>query len=191
MVHDEHVESDEEVVPERENMAADDVELEDVESRSTDTIRNLKEKLKACEKEKSDYLEALQRAKADFLNSKRRNEEQLKRDTDRAANAFIEKLLPLCDSFDGAMGNAEAWDGADEAWKTGIKAIRAQLDSILVSYGVERIGERGEHFDPSRHEALQMKEGTGEPPDTVHEVLQPGYMRGTELLRPAKVILNH
>jgi len=172
-----------------ESVHEDDVEIEELESRSEDKLKKLKAKLRQCEKEKASHLEEFQRAKADFLNSKKRLAEQLDKDTERVANNFIEKLLPLCDSFDMAMSDTKSWKKCDESWRSGIEAIYTQLDSILRSYDVEKIGEKGEMFDPNKHEAVSTAE-SDETQEIIIEVLQSGYKRGEHLIRPAKVILS-
>jgi len=121
----------------------EDVEIEDLETQEDNKVKKLINKLKICESEKSKHLDALQRAKADFLNSKKRNKEQLQRETVRASSSFVKKLLPLCDSFDMAMSDEESWNASNENWQSGIEAIHNQLNSILKSYDVEKSRRRG------------------------------------------------
>lgn len=180
----------EEFVTETDEAQGEDVEIEDIEEGESDKIKKLREKLKACQKEKNEHLESLQAAKADFLNSKRRLQEQLERDVERTTNTFISKLLPLCDSFDSAMADKEAWERGDASWRNGIEAILAQLNTILKSYNVERVGEPGEAFDPNKHEAVSSQESSEHDPDTILKVMQSGYIRNNELIRPAKVIIS-
>jgi molecular chaperone GrpE len=47
----------------------------------------------------------------------------------------------------------------------------------------------GEAFDPARHDAIGSRSGTEAPAGTVVEVLQPGYGRGDQQLRPALVVV--
>ncbi len=167
----------------------DEPALEHIEELGQDKLKALREKLKVCESEKMQYLEDLQRAKAEFLNSKKRVEDQRIQDKERAVETQIEKLLPLCDSFDMAMQNTEAWEAIDANWRSGIEGIYTQLISILDSYGVTKHSEINEAFDPEKHEAVGTKDSDQET-DTVTEVLQAGYSRNGNNIRVAKVILS-
>lgn len=169
---------------------ADEPELEDVEEYSDRKLKKLRDKLKECEAEKMRHLEDLQRTKADFLNSKRRLEEQLERDRIRIKNQYIETLLPLCDSFDMAMGD-QSWSECDPKWREGIERIHAQLSSILRTHNVEPFGEVGDAFDPLMHEAVSNAPGATENDiDTVVSVLQKGYRLNGAIIRPAKVTVG-
>lgn len=175
--------------------AAIDEELEDIEENSEQKIKELRNKLKACEKEKSEHLENLQRAKADFLNGKRRLEEERLRDKERAITAQIEKLIPLCDSFHMAMSDVKAWEAIDATWRKGIESIKNQLDAILTSYGVVEIHPQGETFDPNLHEAMtNVPTQNKDEHHKVMQVIQNGFIRkmgdATELIRPARVTVG-
>jgi molecular chaperone GrpE len=175
--------------------AAIDEELEDIEENSEQKIKELRNKLKACEKEKSEHLENLQRAKADFLNGKRRLEEERLRDKERAITAQIEKLIPLCDSFHMAMSDVKAWEAIDATWRKGIESIKNQLDAILTSYGVVEVHPQGETFDPNLHEAMtNVPTQNKDEHHKVMQVIQNGFIRkmgdSTELIRPARVTVG-
>jgi molecular chaperone GrpE len=174
-----------------ENSLAAEIELEDVEELEEHKIKVLREKLKACEKEKSEHMETLQRTKADFLNSKRRLDEQFQRDTERIALQYIEKLLPLCDSFNMAMADENAWNATDEKWRTGIEAIYAQLQTILAQSDVTEIREIGVAFDPHLHEAVSNElVDNVKKVDTIISILQRGYRQGDIVIRPARVTVG-
>ncbi|MCD5381781.1 MAG: nucleotide exchange factor GrpE [Candidatus Pacebacteria bacterium] len=182
---------EEEFIPETEDQAPPELELEEEEAQSGDKMKALREKLKVCEEEKMQHLENLQRTKADFLNSKKRLEEQLSRDTERITEGFIQDLLPLCDSFTMAMANKEAWEAVDKNWRVGVEGIHAQLKNILTMHGVTEIHPEGEVFDPERHEAMKIEENADAPKDTVLKVIQYGYERNGTIIRPAKVIISN
>lgn len=182
----EHPEETIELEPET---ATDDIELEEVESKSDDKIATLRKKLAACDTEKKDLLEELQRTKAEFLNAKKRLEDQAKAQTERATDDFIVRLLPLCDSFSMAMSNKDVWESVDENWRKGIEAINNQLQTLLNSYDVAALDPTGDQFDPEKHEALGTEENEAES-ETVIKTIQFGYERNGHIIRPAKVILS-
>lgn len=169
----------------------EETELIEEEANAEDRIKKLRSELKACREERQKTLDDLQRAKAEYLNARKRIEGERARDIERAENAFIERLLPLCDSFHSAMSDEKMWQSVDESWRRGVERISEQLQTLLASYGVTVLDPTGSHFDPKRHEAVSTSEAAnGVPPDTVTEVVQLGYERGGTLIRPAKVIIS-
>jgi molecular chaperone GrpE len=48
----------------------------------------------------------------------------------------------------------------------------------------------GQPFDPNKHQAIQtVPAGAGQEPNTVAQVVQPGFMIHDRVLRPAAVIV--
>ena len=133
-----------------------DPEIEEIEENLAEALKKSKERLSECQKERQEYLDGWQRAKADYLNSKRRLEAEREQDAQRQAAHFIEKLLPLCDSFDRAL--ADLQKDNDKNWRDGIEQIYNQLAAIVHSYGVEAIEPRGDVFDPHFHEAISVEQ---------------------------------
>lgn len=167
-----------------------DTELIEEEATANDTVKKLRSQLKTCREEKQKALEDLQRAKAEYLNARKRIEEERSRDIKRAENTFIERLLPLCDSFHSAMSDKKTWQGVDESWRKGVESIYAQLQSLLESYNVSVVDPLGETFDPERQEAVSTSDEADAATDTVTQVVQLGYERDGTLIRPAKVIIS-
>ncbi len=175
-----------------EDSGFEDVELEDVEEKGSDKLKQLREKLKAAEADKMKAMEDLQRAKAEFLNAKRRLEEEKVHDRLRTKMSCAADLLPLCDSFQMAMSDTEVWEKADKAWRSGMEGINMQLMQLLQSYGVQEIKAEGETFDPMRHEAVGTETvDEKKKQDIVLTVVQNGYEiksgDKTEIIRPARV----
>jgi molecular chaperone GrpE len=171
-------------------------DLADVEAREVDIIKSLRDKLKVCDQEKREILEETQRVKADFLNARKRLEEERLKDRERSIIGHIERLLPLCDSFQMAMADKESWDKADANWRKGVEGIYSQLQSILNSYNVKILNPVGQAFDPYKHEALSNVATDDEKQhDKIMTVIQMGYEMqrndGTfEQIRPARVAIG-
>lgn len=169
----------------------EDTELEDEELLSKDKLKSLRDKLKLSEEERKKCQDDLQRTKADFLNSRKRLEEQLARDKERATDKLIVELLTLADSFDMAMLDKELWGAMDTRLKTGIEAIQAKLSSILVGNNITAISPEGEMFDPNEHEAVSNSPVTDDGDvDKIIAVLQRGYKRNDDIIRPARVVVG-
>lgn len=128
-------------------------------------------------------LSDLQRLQAEYVNYKKRVDRD--RDVIRATavGGVVESLLPVLDDIHMARQAGDLASGP-------FAAIADKLESVLSRYGVERLGEAGQEFDPNVHEALMHIEA--ELPDdatttTVVQVLQPGYRIGERLVRAARV----
>lgn len=167
-------------------------ELIDLEEGGDKKNKKLKEKLVLCEEEKKKILDDFQRSRADFLNAKKRLENERAKDKVRFKKEHVMELLPLCDSFQMAMLNTEAWEKADKSWRTGVEGIYNQLMQLLEQYQVKAFDPQGEPFNPHKHEAVGMETVEDEAlNDAVISVIQRGYEMKDgdtiEILRPARV----
>jgi len=172
----------------------DDISIEDEhEERSSLTpasTKKLRDKLKQCTEEKQEYLDGWQRAKADLINQNKNFDDRQKSLKNLIQNDFLFSLLPAFDSFDMAF-RGEAWERVDDTWKKGVEYIHQQFVKALGEHGVEAYSPAGEQFDPRLHDSLEIRETDNEDEDnTIVEVVQQGYRRGDEVLRPAKVIVT-
>ncbi|MEY2665061.1 MAG: hypothetical protein RLZZ480_166 [Candidatus Parcubacteria bacterium] len=191
MVNDKDFEDEIEITDE-DHHELEDIELSDEEATGAQKMKQLRQKLAACDEEKRQIMEDAAREKADFMNARKRLEAERAIDKVRHTKKHIEALLPLCDSFEMARANKEAWEKADETWRKGIEGIHTQLQKLVESYGVSVIDPVGQSFDPYKHEAIGMSPVDDE---SLHEkvivVLQKGYEIKVddkmEVIRPARV----
>ncbi|HEU5114624.1 MAG TPA: nucleotide exchange factor GrpE [Candidatus Paceibacterota bacterium] len=160
--------------------------MKEDEKKTQDTSSEI-EKIKA---ERDEYLQGWQRAKADFLNAKKRMEDTMKDFRVMANEGLIEELLPVLSSFEMAWSNKAAWEKADRNWRMGVEHIYAQLKGVLTANGLKEIDPLGQKFDHNLHEAVSHEETEDEKKvGTVSKVMEKGYMLGTKLIRPAKVVV--
>ena len=66
---------------------------------------------------------------------------------------------------------------------------RARAAKVLEKHGVEKFDPLGEKFDPNLHQAMFEMPDPSRPAGTVAQVVQPGYMIGERVLRPALVAI--
>jgi len=171
----------------------DDVEFVDsdeegLEKGTMTKLKTLQEKIRELEKEKQEYLDGWQRARADYANLQKATDEDRKRMRTLIEENLIEELLPTVDSFLMAMGNKEAWEKVDPAWRTGVEYIYSQLMNTLESHNLKLFGETGEIFDPAKHEAVGEEATEDAKLDhTIAKVNQKGFLLGDSILRPARV----
>jgi molecular chaperone GrpE len=159
----------------------------------SDKTKKIKIELKACQAERSEYLDGWQRAKADYLNLKKENEENKHEISKWAKEGVLTDLFTLADSFEIAFGNKEAWEQAPENWRKGIEYIYSQLQTILRDHGVEEISPKiGDKFNPSEQEpAATIEASTEEEDDEIVEVIKKGYRLHKKIVRPASVKVKH
>lgn len=191
-----HTEKDEKIANEESLDTAEDTtyidpvsfeDEEDLESPAL-ALKKLREKLKACEKEKKEYLDGWQRMRADVANIRKDEETRRGEMIKFAAEGLVDDLIPVLDSFSMAFGNKEAWEKVDENWRKGVEYIYAQMYSVLESRGLTEIGKVGEKVDPRIHVAIEEIPAPSEKEaDTVSEVIQKGYRLHSKVIRPAKV----
>lgn len=193
MVHEKDIHDDFDVEENQEiDTEAMDIDLETEDESLKDKIKSLRAKLAEYESEKQNLQDDLQRTRADFLNSKRRLEEQFIRDKERATDKILSELLTLVDSFDTAMVDKALWETIDARWRVGVEAIHTKLLSIFKSNNVHPFDPVGEAFNPEEHEAVSSAPVTdASKAETVIAVLQKGFKRNNEIIRPAKVVVGH
>jgi molecular chaperone GrpE len=129
------------------------------------------------------YLADLQRLQAEYVNYKRRVDRDRELIRTTAVGSVVEALLPVLDDIHMARQAGDLVEGP-------FAAISDKLESILGKYGVERLGEAGQEFDPTVHEALMHVEAElpeGASGTTVVQVIQPGYRIGERVVRAARV----
>lgn len=149
------------------DMEEGDLELSEMEAQ-------LLEDMDRLQSERNDYLDQLLRTRADFDNYRKRVLKQQSEHEQRAAEALVEKLLDVLDTFDLARAHGQ-----------GYEQVHDRLMTILGKEGLERIDPAGEEFDPNEADAVAHEDGDGGP--VVAEVLRPGYRWKGRVLRPAMV----
>ncbi len=161
------------------------------EENQINTIKKLREKLKATELEKQEYLSGWQRAKADFVNLRKQDEEDKQRTLKFAKESLILDIIPTLDSFELAFGNKDSWEKVDKEWRQGMESLYQKLTNTLNYHGVSKNDSVGKKFDPNRHEAMQtVAVNEKEKDNVVISVLQAGYELEGKVIRPARVVVG-
>jgi molecular chaperone GrpE len=164
----------------REEVGMSEEELDATESRVDAKATKLKKELDTAKAERQEYMDGWQRAKADYVNAVKRFEEEKRGAVARGVTKSAEAFLPAMDS----LARAEAAGDIPEAFQ----GIAKQLHDAAKSLGLVQFGAVGDAFDHNIHEALgQDAAASKEEDDTVSAVLQPGWMAGESVVRPAKV----
>jgi molecular chaperone GrpE len=126
------------------------------------------------------------RALADLDNMRKRCARDIERARSEERARAAGEWLPVLDNLDLALAHADA-DPA--VIIDGVRAVRDQAAGVLQRLGFPRRDDMGTVFDPSRHDAVGSRAGTGAQAGTVVEVLRPAYGEGDHQLRPAQVVV--
>jgi molecular chaperone GrpE len=160
---------------------ADQAILEDLEA--------LRARASSAEQQRDEFLNLLQRTRADFENYQKRVLRDQAQERRYAAGPLAADLLPVLDNLDRAL---EAARKANEQGPLvqGIALVQTQLRDVLRRHGVTPIEALGKPFDPNLHQALLQQPSADQPPDTVAQVLEEGFLIHDRVLRPAKVAVS-
>jgi molecular chaperone GrpE len=149
----------------------------------------LRQRTAALEQERDEFRALLQRTRADFENYQKRTQRDLAQERRYWHGALASDLLPILDNFERAV------DSAKQAGETGplvqgVALVQSQLLDLLRRHGVTRIEAQGQPFDPNLHQAVMQRPSQEQPPSTVLQVLEQGYMIHERVLRPARVVVS-
>jgi molecular chaperone GrpE len=138
----------------------------------------------------AEMKDKLLRSLAESENVRKRAQREREDAGKYAASAFAKDMLDVADNLRRALSSAPdegQWDELSRNLLTGVAATERELQAAFERHGIRRIEPRGERFDHNFHQAMYEVENTGQPPGTIIEVLQPGYIIHDRLLRPALV----
>jgi molecular chaperone GrpE len=151
-------------------------------------LESLRMQLRAAEQARDDYLKLARQIQADFVDYQKRNARDLATERRYAQIPLAADLLPVLDNLERALDAAQK-AGDNGPLAQGVAMVQTQLLDILRRHGVSRLEAAGQPFDAEFHKAVMQQPTTEQPPQTVLQVLEPGYMFHERLLRPASVIV--
>jgi molecular chaperone GrpE len=132
----------------------------------------------------AEYRDRAARAEAELKNFRTRVERDRASNREAVIAEVIRTLLPAIDDLDRAEAHGDlAEDGP-------LAIVAQKLRGGFEKYGLTRVGEKGEVFDPKLHEALVQLPSPDVTVNTVADVIEPGYALGERLIRAAKVAVS-
>jgi len=123
------------------------------------------------------------RAQAELVNFRTRVERDRLANREAVIAEVIRSLLPAIDDLSRAEKHGDL-EGSPLA------LVANKLRATFERYGVREVGESGEPFDPSLHEAVIQIPTADVTVNTVADVLETGYALGERLIRAAKVTVS-
>ena len=107
--------------------------------------------------------------------------------------SFARDILAVADNMDRALGalDAELRETANAGRQVAARrrgTHRARADNALEKHEVTKFEpQKGERFDPNLHQAMYKVPDPSLSVGTIAQIVQPGYMIGERMLRPALV----
>ncbi|GAA3846680.1 nucleotide exchange factor GrpE [Saccharothrix violaceirubra] len=135
----------------------------------------------------AEFEDRWRRTAADLDNVRKRHAAELRRATEAERARVAAAWLPVLDNLELALAHAEA---DPSGIVQGVHAIREQAVGLLAGLGYPRDDETGVRFDPNRHEVVAVVEDPATEPNTVTQVVRPGYGTDRHQLRPTAVAVS-
>jgi molecular chaperone GrpE len=140
----------------------------------------------------AEFKDRLLRTLAEMENLRKRTEREVTDARLYGVSSFARDILGVADNMRRALDavSPELRSSAEAGVKAlidGVELTERELQKALEKNGVRRFSPRGEKFDPNVHQAMYEVPNASVPAGSVVEVVQPGYMLGERVLRPALV----
>jgi molecular chaperone GrpE len=146
----------------------------------------------ALDRENAELKDRLLRTLAEMENLRKRTEREIADSRLYGVTSFARDVVVVADNMRRALETAAPELRASA--KTGVKALvdgveltERELLKALEKNGVRQFSPQGEKFDPNLHQAMFEVPDAALPAGSIVQVVQPGYMIGERVLRPALV----
>jgi molecular chaperone GrpE len=146
----------------------------------------------ALEREYGEMKDRLLRTLAEMENLRKRTEREIADSRLYSVTSFARDVLVVADNIRRALEAVtpelrNAVESGVKALVDGIELTERELLKALEKNGVRQFTPQGEKFDPNLHQAMFEIPDAAVPAGSVVQVVQPGYMIGDRVLRPALV----
>ena len=140
----------------------------------------------------TELRDRLLRSLAEMENLRKRTEREVAESRLYSVSSFARDVLVAADNMRRALEAVapELRTNADagvKAFIDGVELTERELVKALEKNGVRQFTPQGEKFDPNLHQAMFEVPDATVPAGSVVQVMQPGYMIGERVLRPALV----
>jgi molecular chaperone GrpE len=146
----------------------------------------------ALEREHAEMRDRLLRSLAEMENLRKRTEREVADARLYGVSTFARDILNVADNMRRALDaappelRASAQAGV-KALVEGVELTERELLKVLEKNGVRQFTPEREKFDPNIHQAMFEVPDASVPAGSIVQVVQPGYMIGERVLRPALV----
>ena len=166
--------------PEEKASRSDKKKQKKADAQIAELEKQLEESKAELAAEKDKYMRMI----AEYDNYRRRTAKEKDGIYADAYADALKGILPILDNLERAVGVSEA-----EALQKGLSMTLKGAEDALAKMGVTAFGEKGETFDPEKHNAVMHIEDEEHGEGEITEVYQKGYAKGDRILRFAMVIV--
>lgn len=154
-------------------------------------VQELALNIDKVEDEKLVLTNQLKKALADYHNLADSSEKRMGIMLFQSRKRLCDSIIPTLDSLSMAIKSSKdlKLDEQAQAWMSGTDSLFSSLNKSLEEFGLKQyIPERGDKFDPNIHEAVTTIEqgNSGE----IYDLIQPGYILDSTVIRPARVVVS-
>ncbi|BBO92533.1 nucleotide exchange factor GrpE [Desulfosarcina ovata] len=182
IVIDDEIEQESEAASTTENEVAD----------AADSQADLEAQLAAAQADANDHRDRMLRMAAELENYKKRAAREQDDLRKFATEKLISQLLTVVDNLERAVASAtdDSQPQNGQSVVDGVVLTLAEVKKILEQNHVTPIDSLGQPFDPAFHQAMCQEPCSDQPPNTVVQEYQKGYLIHDRLLRPAMVVVS-
>ena len=163
--------------------------------KDQDSENKSKQKLteeKSLEEKLAESDDKLLRSLAEIENQRRRFEKEIKDAFEFGSFNFAKESLAILDNLQRAklaIKNDEVFKNNKDLDKflENLTIIEKDLITIFEKNRIKKINTKNQKFDPNLHQAMSEIEDEKAETGAILQEVQPGYMLGERLLRPALV----
>jgi len=146
----------------------------------------------ALEREHAEMKDRLLRTLAEMENLRKRTEREVADSRLYGVASFGRDILNVADNMRRALETVTpelraSVESGVNALVDGVELTERELLKALEKNGVRQFTPQGGKFDPNLHQAMFEVPDASVPAGSVVQVVQPGYMIGERVLRPALV----
>lgn len=153
------------------------------------SLHSAMKRIAELEKQEAEHKDKHHRLLADFANHRNRVARETQLAVTLAEKKLLLELLPVVDNFERCLSSKVT---SVEDFHSGVELIYRQFQEALRKAGVEGLDVKvGDPFDAMHAEALTTTCQPGLADGAVAAVFERGYVLRDQLLRPARVIVNH
>lgn len=145
----------------------------------------------ALAREAAEHKDRLLRSLAEMENLRRRTDREVADARAYGVTSLARDLIGVADDLRRALDAADESqaivEGPAKALCEGVELIERQFLKVLEKHGIHMFDPQGKKFDPNVHQAMFEVPNADVPAGSVVQVIQPGFMIGDRVLRPALV----
>lgn len=160
------------------------------ECAGDDELASLIHKNAQLEQEIAQCRDLTVRARAAADNAHKRAEREIRSARVYALENFAVSFLEVKDNLERSLLLCDVTDASLQDLHEGIGLTLKLLTKAFNRFGIKEVNPVGEVFNPTLHQAMNLKESSECPPNSVIEVMQKGYLLHDRLLRPALVTVS-